>query len=93
MLSTLATIYLFLKKLQQYSSIFTINTIIMHTIKPGTPEYGTTEHGPPRNSGGTTEHYPEHQQNTPEYQRNINVLPLEHSQNNETMQNEFKQIR
>ena len=37
-------------------------------IKPGTPEHGTTEHGTP-DSGGTTEHYSEHQGNTPK-QRN-----------------------
>ena len=41
-----------------------------HTIKPGTPEHGTTEHGTrnTRNSGGTTEHYQDHQ-NTPEQWR------------------------
>ena len=32
----------------------------------------------PRNSGGTTEHYPEHQRNTPEYQRNTKVTPVQH---------------
>ena len=44
-----------------------------------------------QNSGGTTEYYPEHQQNTPEYQWNTNVAPAEHPQNNGTIQNEFKQ--
>ena len=34
--------------------------------------------GTPRDSGGTTEHYPEHQRNTPEYQPNTNVTPVEH---------------
>ena len=31
-----------------------------HTIKPETPEHGTTEHGTPtedRNNGGTTEYW------------------------------------
>ena len=41
-----------------------------------------TEHrrnsGTPRDSGGTTERYPEHQRNTPEYQPNTNVTPVEH---------------
>ena len=45
----------------------------------GTPERRSTEHrrnsGTPRNSGRTTEHYPEHQRNTAEYQRNTNVTP------------------
>ena len=45
----------------------------------------------PQNSGGTTEYYPEHQRNTPEYQWNTNVAPVEHPQNNGTIQNEFKQ--
>ena len=34
--------------------------ILRHTIKPGTPEHGTTEHGSPaehRNTGGTTEYW------------------------------------
>ena len=57
--------------------------LFCHTIKPGTPENQNTEHRrnsrTPRNSGGTTEHYPEHQQNTPDYQRNTNITPLEHS--------------
>ena len=42
-----------------------------HTIKPETVKHGTTEHGTlehPGTSGRTTEHYPEHQQNTPEQQ-------------------------
>ena len=47
-----------------------------------------TEHR--RNSGGTTEHYPEHQRNTATYQRNTNVTPVEHPQINGTIQNEFK---
>ena len=34
--------------------------------------------GTPQNSGGTTEHYLEHQQNTPEYKQNTNVTPVEH---------------
>ena len=34
--------------------------------------------GTPRNSGGTTEYYPENQRNNPEYQRNTNVTPVEH---------------
>ena len=35
-------------------------------MKHGTTEHGTLEH--PGTSGRTTEHYPEHQQNTPEQQ-------------------------
>ena len=50
-----------------------VNTVHSHAIKPGTLEHGTTAHGTPRNSGGTTEHLgtlTEHQRNTPE-QRNL----------------------
>ena len=59
-----------------------------HTRKPGTPEQQNTEHrrnsGTSRNSGGTTEHYPEHQRNTPEYQRNTNVTLVEHPRTTES---------
>ena len=34
--------------------------------------------GTPWNSGGTTEHYQEHQRNTREYQRNTNVTLVVH---------------
>ena len=48
----------------------------------GTPERRSTEHrrnsGTPRNSGRTTEHYPEHQRNTAEYQRNTNVTAVKY---------------
>ena len=57
-----------------------------HTIKPGTPEHGTGEHGTTAEHQNTPEQwrnnwtlpYPEHQQNTPEYQRNTDVTPAEH---------------
>ena len=65
-----------------------------HTIKPGTPEHGTTEHGTPakqrntpeqgRNNGkplGTPE---EHPRTPTEHQRNTSGIPW----NNETIQNE-----
>ena len=35
-----------------------------HNIKPG-----ILKHGTPRNSGGTTENYPEYQRNTPEQRK------------------------
>ena len=50
-----------------------------YPIKLGKPEHGTAEHGTPaeqRNSGGATEHYPEHQRKTPEYRRNTHVTPV-----------------
>ena len=47
-----------------------------------TPERRNTEHRrnsrTPRNSGRTTEHYPEHQRNTAEYQRNTNVTAVKY---------------
>ena len=55
------------------NSVFCTTPPVGLTIKPGTPEHGTPAEqrnsGTPRNSGGTTEHYPEHQRNTP-VQRN-----------------------
>ena len=44
-----------------------------HTIKPGTPEHGMTEHGTPaeqRNTAGTTEHHRNTEQRNAEPQRN-----------------------
>ena len=63
-----------------------------HTIKPGTPEHEHRRNsGTPWDSNGTTVHYPDHQRITPEYQQNTNVTPVEHPQNNGTIQNKFKQ--
>ena len=41
--------------------------ILLHTIKPGTPEHGTREHATPvehRNTGGTTEYWKNNQNAT-----------------------------
>ena len=45
-----------------------------HTLKPGTPEHATTEHGTP----GEQRNTPEHQRNTPQYQQNTNVTLANH---------------
>ena len=63
-----------------------------HTIKPGTPEHGTTKHGTPaerRNNAGTTEH-PRNDGTTPEQRntagtRNNAEQRIEHWRNNETL--------
>ena len=58
-----------------------------HTIKPGTPEQGTTEHGTPaerRNNGTPPEH------GTPAERRN-NTGITEHHRNNGTLPEQWKQ--
>ena len=66
---------IFLKFLE-FNSFLKLYISTWHTIKPGTPEHGTTEHGTPsehRNSGGTLTE-----------RRNTGATP-EHWQNNGTL--------